>query len=149
MVSDIFYVGWIKTSETILNVGFDHYNNNNINILYNTGQDWINTSFTGSLMLRPLMGKRIDLPADLAKPVEPQVNVYPNPAVEYFQLDWPQTENPEEWELSLYDLHGRTIYRAMGSESVHPIGHLPEGIYILRLVSAGGQTLSRKLMIIR
>ena len=149
ILSDDFYVGWIKTSETIMNVGFDQFLNNKNKIFYNLGQDWINTSFTGSLMLRPVMGKQIKNPAGLQKPREILVNVFPNPAREFFQVDWPMTEDPDEWELSLLDLRGRMLYRARGSQNVHAIGHLPEGIYILRLNHAGRPNLSRKLLIIR
>jgi hypothetical protein len=149
VLSDIFYVGWIKTTETILNVGFDRFINSSEKIFYNIGQDWINTSFTGSLMLRPVMGKKIVASAGLPGLDSPPVSIFPNPAMDYFQVDWPPPEDPGEWEISLSDLHGRTLYRARGSDANHDIGHLPEGIYILRLDHQRKKVISLKLMIIR
>ena len=100
-------------------------------------------------MLRPVMGKEILQTTDTPQEPEPRISIYPNPATEYFQVEWPPMTSTEEWELSLMDLHGRIIYRSPGSESIHNIGHLREGIYILRMTQKGVQQLSRKLMIIR
>jgi hypothetical protein len=149
VLKDEFYVGWIKSTETILNVGFDNYINSKDKIFYNIGQDWINTSFSGSLMLRPVMGKKILQTTEIPPGPEPRISIYPNPATEYFQIEWPPMTVVEEWELSLMDLHGRIIYSSPGRESLHNIGHLTEGIYILQLTQKGIRQLSRKLMIIR
>ena len=95
------------------------------------------------------MGKKLGPSAGFPELESPQVGIFPNPAMDYFQLDWPLSEDPGEWELSLSDLHGRTLYRARGSDPFHEIGHLPEGIYILRLNHVRHKVISRKLMIIR
>lgn len=149
VVSDIFYIGWIKTTETILNVGFDRYLDNSDKIFYNIGQDWINTSFTGSLMLRPVLGKRPEQPAGLNIQDDPGVRVYPNPAAEYFLVEWPPVENPSQWKISLIDLHGKIHYRARGDVASHPVDQLPQGFYILRLDKNNSRSWSRKLMILR
>ena len=46
----------------MLNVGFDRNMVNNDKIFYNLGQGWQNSGFSGSLMIRPIMGKA--LPAE-------------------------------------------------------------------------------------
>jgi len=149
VLSGYFYVGWIKTSEFSLNVGFDHFNNNKDKIYYNTGQAWNNTGFSGSLMLRPLMGKMIDLPAGLPERSELQVGLFPNPARDYFRLDWPPGENPAEWDLALIDLQGRIHYRAKGDQVRFSTEQLTRGMYILRLNHSNRRVVSRKLMILK
>ena len=71
VLDDEFYVGWIKTTERMLNVGFDRNIVNNDKIFYNLGQGWLNSGFSGSLMIRPIMGK--------ALPVEPGVGIESTP----------------------------------------------------------------------
>jgi hypothetical protein len=58
-VQGTFYVGWIQTTTHNLNVGFDAYNDASSHIFYNTTGVWNRTSYTGSLMIRPVLGKKI------------------------------------------------------------------------------------------
>ena len=89
IVSDIFYVGWIQTSTVLLNVGFDRNINNQSKIFYNLGQAWVNTSFTGSLMIRPVLGKETGWPVSVNKMIQNEVKVYPNPATDFIHIELP------------------------------------------------------------
>ncbi len=149
VVSDVFYVGWIKTTENSLNVGFDRNIDRHEKLYYNIGQDWMNSGFAGSLMLRPVMGRPLPASVEPEEAEELRVSIYPNPAATYFRLDWPPPENAGEWSVALLDLQGRTLYRARGSETFHDVSRLPEGFYILKLERSGRKTITRKIMIIR
>jgi hypothetical protein len=151
VLSGEYYVGWIKTTERILNVGFDRNKVNNDKIFYNLGQGWKNSGFSGSLMIRPIMGKA--LPAEpavgISQSAENFLRIYPNPANSYFTLDLQDVVNPAEWSITLYDLQGKTVYINRADQQHHPVSHLPNGIYILKLDHNGIFKASRKLMIAR
>ena len=154
ILSETYYVGWIKTTERILNVGFDRNTVNSDKIFYNLGQGWLNSSFSGSLMIRPIMGKALPsepAPAGIENSQENLLKIYPNPASTYFFLDFPDVISPREWSVTLYDLQGKTVYKSRvdNAHQQHQISHLTNGLYILRLDQNGQIKASRKLMIAR
>jgi hypothetical protein len=149
VLSGEYYVGWIKTTERILNIGFDRNTVNNDKIFYNLGQGWQNSGFSGSLMIRPIMGKA--LPEEPVVRILPNavniLHIYPNPASHQFRIELPDAANPEEWSVTLYDLQGKSVYFGRCDQQQHPISHLPDGIYILKLDHKGNFRAGRKLMI--
>ncbi len=151
VLSGEYYVGWIKTTENILNVGFDRNMVNNDKIFYNLGQGWQNSGFSGSLMIRPIMGKA--LPSDPVVAIEHSPEkvwkIYPNPASTQFTVDLQDVIDPADWTITLYDLQGKSVYINPADQEQHPVSHLPAGIYILRLDHKGIFKASRKLMIVR
>ena len=151
LIDDEFYVGWIKTTERMLNVGFDRNMVNNDKIFYNKGQGWLNSGFSGSLMIRPILGKALpsDLPVGIEHSPETKMNIYPNPTNTHFTLDLEDIDSPAEWSVTVYDLQGKTVYMNRADQQQHPVSHLPAGIYILRLDHHGIFKASRKLMIAR
>ncbi|MFC2115171.1 T9SS type A sorting domain-containing protein [Bacteroidota bacterium] len=149
VVSGTFYVGWIKTTESMLNVGWDVWNNERDKIYYNLGQGWVNTGFNGCLMVRPVMGKELSWPVVKKEIPEIQMQVYPNPANDRFYLEISRDGSAGEWKLSLYNLHGKLVYESPAARHSHYIGHLTEGFYIIRLSQRGIFKASSKLMIVR
>ena len=158
IVSDIFYVGWIKTTENMLNVGWDRGNNNQNKIFYNLGQEWYNTKFEGSLMLRPLMGPELVWPVSAPEiPEQPAISlhVYPNPAGDQFYIELSdntlpmRNPDPSDWSVNLYNLQGKLVYSSNISDMPHYIGDLPEGLYIVKVNQDGLYRASSKLMIAR
>ncbi len=151
VLSGEYYVGWIKTTERILNVGFDRNRVNNDKIFYNMGQGWLNSGFSGSLMIRPIMGKALptDPPAGINTSPERLIKIYPNPAHSFFTLEIQDVAHPEEWSVTLYDLQGKTVYMNRADQQYHQVSHLSDGIYILKLDHKGIFKASRKILIAR
>jgi len=65
-VNGTIYIGWIQTTSDNLCLGFDTYNDHSDQIFYNTTGKWYPTSYTGSLMIRPVVGK--PLPLGISEP---------------------------------------------------------------------------------
>ncbi len=155
VVSDKFYVGWIKTTENMLNVGWDVWNNNQDKIFYNRGQGWVNTGFIGSLMIRPVLGKALTWPAKTKEIRAPELKIWPNPASDQFFLELPPGEDAGEWTIGLYNLQGKLVYstgahRTHGPvEGPYEIGDLPGGLFIVRVERDGIFKGGCKLMILR
>jgi hypothetical protein len=82
----------------------------------------------------------------LAKGIE----VYPQPAASHFTVKLTDEYNQGEYDISIIDLSGRTIWQSRFSGQVTTVerGNLPRGLYILQLIShRTGKQFSTKLSI--
>ncbi len=146
-IEDIFYVGWIKTTEDMLNLGFDRNIDNQDKIYYNLGQEWTRSSFHGSLMIRPLLGKEIVYPAASPSITPGQLNLYPNPAYDHIRIE-PSAELADKgFTARIYNMQGMLVRETSRFENGIDLSSLPAGIYLLSLRNRSGQQLSRKFLI--
>ena len=66
---------------------------------------------------------------------EPVVIFSPNPAGDFLQI---QIDGNEKWDISLFDLQGRQMYRhSVSGSRIIEIEDWPAGVYALRAVSGG------------
>lgn len=69
---------------------------------------------------------------------EPEVKIYPNPATEYFQILNPaQVSSVQIYNIVGSRLHAQPV---SGSEKIS-IGHLPDGMYLVRLFGTDNRVL--------
>lgn len=150
VVSDIFYVGWIQPNTILLNVGFDRNNNNRNRIFYNLGQEWKSSSFNGSLMIRPVLGKETGVPSSVSKIKPDEIKVYPNPASDFIRVELPFNADNSTIRLSIFNLQGALVYQSSiyGDEDI-PVHQLESGIYLLRVEISGKGPYNTKLLITR
>ncbi len=153
-VKDTFYVGYqqISTSDTtFLRLGFDKNSPFGRQIFYNGGNNWDQNqsgnplfNINGAFMLRPVMGgKGSGLVTALPEP-EPLVplRAYPNPTTGLIRWDSPLTR------LEVFSTSGQLLHiiePERGQQTAN-LGHLPDGLYLLRLW-AGDQAVAQKLLI--
>ncbi len=148
-VSGTFYVGMEQTTDDNLNIGFDRYNNSQDQILYNSDGQWFSSAYSGSLMIRPVVGKPIPLGIPGPARQEIRMTVFPNPAtggVIRVSLDGaaPQAGC---WTAVISDLSGRIVLTADPSGPVTVSG-LRSGLYIVTLTDRQGATAGRCKFII-
>lgn len=133
-VNGIFYLGYSKTKEEMLNIGFDLNRNNSVKNFYNLGTGWLNSVLPGSIMLRPIISKTP------LKTTAPDIEIklekiipYPNPVDNYLHIN--NIENSqEEYSLHIIDLTGRTILETSyyANDEIYT-GAIKDGLYILVL----------------
>jgi hypothetical protein len=161
-VQGTFYVGWIQRSEHNLNVGFDAGNDASGNIFYYVTDEWLTSSYSGALMIRPVLGKKlIDEPLEKSSLSENFV-IAPNPSrdglinLKFFVFD----ENghnkqfidvdPDELKqikLEVFNLMGQKVYNDSFSYNLD-LGNLRKGIYLLRLTDLRNRnSMIQKLVI--
>jgi len=149
VVSDIFYIGWIQTSNVLLNVGFDRNTNNRDNIFYSLGQDWFNTSFNGSLMIRPVLGKKSAGSVYVNNLAFDELRVFPNPASDFIRLELPSYTGDFPFAISIFNLQGKLVYNITVKDENIPVHQLLPGMYLLRAEVPGSGTYNTKLLITR
>ena len=155
IVSDTIFVGWKQTTEEFLNLGYDINNANKKNILTNITGNWIpfNSSpyIEGSLMIRLICGTRqlTTSVKGISKTGEELINLYPNPATEYINIQFPALLNDYPLSISIYDFFGKLVYLSDEITPVINISGLKPGLYILRVSGQRFKAINKKFIISR
>ena len=145
LLNGTFYVGWKQTTSSRLNVGFDKNIDNQDKIYYNVSGTWANTSYQGSLMLRPMF--------DGAQPTGWVSNddyklfatAYPNPALSYLHIAMAETGS---FEYQLIDLNGRVLVQnKFVNRAQISVDSYAAGIYMLKVSDKMGNFTILKVII--
>lgn len=138
VVSGGLFVGFEQVGNDFINLGFDRSLNTSNRIYYFADSAWRQSFLSGSLMIRPCFGAAAAV--GITEQAEAAVwNIYPNPASETVRV------SGEVAVMELYDLQGRRV--AVSRQTVMDIGHCPEGLYLVRIISPEGQQYCSKLII--
>ena len=153
-VTGTFYVGWQQTTGDFLSVGFDRYNNSQDNIFWNAVGVWNTSAFSGSLMIRPVVGKPIPLGTNDITSTDPGIKIYPNPcSTGTLHIRVPgsaeSTLSAGNYEIVVSDLLGHVRLRTAYS-STADVSSLANGLYFLEVRNrAGIRTGTSKFIISR
>jgi hypothetical protein len=129
-----FYIGWEQTSDDLLNVGLDKNNNANEYMYYNVGSGWMNSSYLGSWMIRPILSMN-----QIVSNIPNKNNiysVYPNPATHNLFIESTANSNL----ISIYTLNGVLIRKFKYNLNIIQIdvNDLAAGAYILKISNDSG-----------
>ena len=141
-----FYIGFRQLQSDKVYVGFDKNTNSQSRILYRTGDKWFQSSFEGSLLLRPDFGANPFLGVNEQRSeANLDIRIYPNPTSGFVSID-PQGN---EIDLSIYSLNGQVLLTDyVKSLSEYDLTRYSPGIYFLHILdSSTGETNTRKLII--
>jgi hypothetical protein len=155
LVNGSVYIGWQQTTDENLNVGYDRNTNSNQNLYYNVAGTWSNSSFTGSLMMRPLVGKAWQQTfSSVAETNNAGIDfeIYPNPAAQQeIHISVPQNYlnqiSKDNLSIKIFDCVGKTVLAAPYSESIN-ISELKTGLYFVRLSGKNTPTTRAKKLLI-
>ena len=151
-VPQYYWIGWIQVTSGFLNVGFDRNYNDKGNLWYNDGS-WRQDFNDGTLMIRPVMGKRKNLTtlAEIPKTVtDIRLKLYPNPASQYLriQLETLEPANFSDYMVEMYDVNGRLLERSPFTGNDKDVSDFDAGLYFVRLVHRkSGYAQTQKLVI--
>ena len=145
VINGPFYVGWIKTTNDMLNCGLDMESDAHDKIFYNVSGTWQNSIISGALMIRPVFG--YELRQDASAPIEhivPQCSIYPNPASTELNIE----SETDFSGVMIYDNLGRVVMQS-GNETTINVSGLPEGAYFVRPYSETNVFETVKILIMR
>jgi len=149
-VSGTIYVGWIQTTADNLSLGFDAYNDHSDRIFFNTSGKWYTSAYSGSLMIRPVVGKPIPLGIVEPIPAANELLVYPNPCPDgilHIRLNGNGMSSAEGDRIIITNLLGQTILSSKYTKRLDLSTFRP-GIYILYVTDTHGtKTAMRKIII--
>jgi len=148
LVAGTFYVGWQRTGQYKLNIGFDANNDVHSKIFHMDYNEWSTATYAGALLVRPIVGSDLVLSMYDMSPVVgiQKIRVFPNPASTYFSVLEKNLRNDPSAELRLYNMMGVEVLNQVGVESKISINHLAVGIYIVKIFSEGKYYTSKLLI---
>jgi hypothetical protein len=149
----VFYIGWQQNTRFLLNVGYDnnykyaHQGGRNPNLFYNLNGYWekVSASITGTIMMRPIVGKAIQNPLSIKEKIhQGKIKIYPNPSGTNAFLNIESDQALKQIEF--IDVQGKTIYsvQLVEGESNLPLSDLKAGFYTLRIIDYQGNITYKK-----
>jgi len=146
VVSESFFIGIRQVTTDFLNIGFDKNTSHEESLFYRTSTEWQNTSFQGSLMLRPVFNNNtkktgIDIRDNLLGDIN--IKTYPNPVEDEINIDFPdQLANSP---LRIVNLSGQIVYSQNALSKKLSVRNLPSGTYFL-IIEADRKMISNKFI---
>ncbi len=144
----------ITTTDDNLNIGFDRYDNSQVNLLYNSTGQWFTSAFSGSLMMRPLIGKPLPVGIPNYQSEPQRLLVYPNPCsagnVTITNNDFlgPLSDS-QHLKMMIRTLYGQDVISCPYKKNIDVSG-LPVGMYIIEVKNGDtGKRFTGKLVITR
>lgn len=149
-VEGTIYVGWTQTNAASMNIGFDRNRNNRSKIFYNVGNGFTNTSFRGSLMMRPVMVSEVDPWAGVDWSVEEdRLLLWPNPAGDLVNITLAK-EVPPGTVWQCLDATGRVVSSGpIGPFTSVSTGALAGGFYTVRVLDPRGLLVARAPLVVQ
>lgn len=148
-VDGTFYVGWVQTNDTRMNLGLDKNRNNQDKMFYKVGQSWQQTSQQASWMIRPVMVAAVDPFAGVEEDAAPLAfSLFPNPAGDAFRLNL-GAGAARVAQVELMDPMGRTVRQWNVSDTYLSVQDMAAGLYIVQLRGKAGESLGQSRLIVQ
>ena len=141
VVDGSIFIGFTQESNEYINIGFDRSFNSADRIYYYTSDTWQQSFLSGSLMMRPCFGQSAIVGITTPETTEVVPTLYPNPADREVRIDG----LPKGSKVTVYDISGRKVLS--GSEDSINTSCLPDGIYMVRIITPTGTLHTAKLII--
>lgn len=150
VVNNNFYVGWKQRSETFLNAGFDVNTPHGGKQLYWINGLWQESRVSGSIMIRPVVGKPLLITGikDVINENNKSVRIWPNPARDFINIDGLDLLLDETVFIKIINMNGLELIKVPFREQID-ISSLHEGIYTIIIVAAGVPEYWSRLIKIR
>ncbi len=149
VLDEIIWVGWIQqpAQGVKFSVGFDKRTDVSEKLFYNLGTVWAQSSIPGAVMIRPTFGAEYDWVADVGENRVEDLHVYPNPTTGMLHIRESHAGQLTDCSISIFDLTGREVHSETGYETGLNIGFLRSGMYILRVRTETGNSMTQRIVL--
>ncbi len=147
-MTDSFYVGFQRANADSLQIGYDINSPRKNKLFFYTGGRWRPSLFSGTAMIRPVMGAPLDMVSgEAAEPQFSSLSLYPNPAGERLFIHGSVPLQAARYQI--FDLQGREVQQGILSGNSLDVRMLRPGVYLLRMMhSEKRKIFSAKFMIV-
>jgi hypothetical protein len=146
-VSGWICVGWIQSNETYLNVGLDMNKQNKNRTFYNITGTWKQSSVDGAVMVRPVFGKLLPLKKENVIQPYCDVKIYPNPACEFINFEWPLQMGDQPLNIAVFNSMGQLVFNASDKVDQIETYGWDSGMYFVRIANGQQVNITKKVII--
>jgi len=147
IINGTFYIGLMQEEIGSINIGFDASQDNSQYNFYKSDEQWRNSDYPGSIMLRPVVGSSYFVGNDeYTSTKNPTLNIFPNPASTVINLRSETFATDNTTEISIIDLTGRVVFFSKWQNQL-TLDFLTKGMYLIRVNNTSGQFATQKLLI--
>ncbi len=151
-VDETFYIGMRQIDEERLNIGFDKNHDVSDRIFWSVdgGNVWNNASFSGAVMMRPMVTSKMDYLLDIpqyhqpSKPNTVAANIYPNPASQRIRIK--STAGSLD-RITIYNARGQEVLTSTSLNGPVNVSHLNKGVYFVTIQGNNNEVINKKLII--
>jgi hypothetical protein len=142
LVSGTIYIGWKQSTDDLLNIGLDKNNTANDYMFYNIGSGWLNSTYPGAWMIRPIVSK--DPIILSSEEIVDDFKLYPNPAKSELFIETNKPENV----ISIYNIQGVLIKRITSNTTLNRfnIDNLASAIYIIEVENSVNRSYKKVIV---
>ncbi len=135
IVQGDFYVGWIQSTNFLMNIGLDRNYINNDQMFYKvTSQGWQQSTILGSVMIRPVFSDEIKgLGIEQDKVNQNFAKAYPNPGSGLVNIKFNEANLNHHFNINVYDLFGRK-FKSNWLNNQLDFTELNSGLYIIQII---------------
>ena len=148
LVGEDVCVGFEQSGNSFINLGYDRSKNTADRIWYLTGTEWQQSILSGSLMLRPCFRAAATVGIEANGHAQHEHSVYPNPARTSVHVSGLESGSTVE----VYNTNGVVVMESPSTSdrdggNVIDVSSLPQGLYLIRVVTPQGMSTTHKLII--
>ena len=143
-VNGTIYVGIMQHEKESINIGFDTSNDNSQYNFYDVGYGWENSEMQGSLMIRPALGSDMTFIKEENVIQKTRLGLHPNPSNNVINISELEADLCEE--IMIFDMTGRLMKHFTNNVNLD-VSDLPDGLYMMRVVTGEGKRYTEKFMI--
>lgn len=147
----VYFIGIQQFVASGVTIGFDRNYDFSKNLYYDSGSGWTQSSYKGSLMMRPVFGKKIEPPVGITEinEVLKGIKLFPVPANEILTIQRNQSASKLVSSYQLLNMLGNLILSGELQEELTQLNtsQLQNGIYLLKLYNKNKQMYHQKLII--
>lgn len=145
ILSGPVYIGLTCNMANDYDLGFDFNTNNKSKMFYNSNGNWVNTTYAGSFMIRPVFGDSAIF-AGIPTLNNDAVGMFPNPASQKLNFTFPSNSN--DVTAIFYDNVGRKIKEVHIENNVADISDLQTGFYVVNIIDkTNSKKYTKKLIV--
>jgi hypothetical protein len=144
------FIGWQQqpVAGQKFSIGFDRNNDAREKVFYSIGSSpWSQSSISGAVMFRPVFGRPYNWTIGIDEQEAGNVTVYPNPSSGIIHLQESVPGQLYAAAITLYDVAGREVHAQQGYAGSIDVQALPQGLYILEVVSGQGQRTVQRIVL--
>jgi len=130
IVEDTFCIGYRQNHEEYMNLGFDKNTDASEETFYFIDNQWSQSFHQGSIMIRPVVGKKLPISVDEINNIENEFTVYPNPVKNQLYIK----TNQQNYIVEIYNQTGQLISTNKNINSLD-ISTYNNGLYLVKLIT--------------